>query len=102
MTSPSRYAAVGTATWTAPDGTVVPYLLRRFLPQLGQLATLRTHLVRPGERVDLIAYQQLGDPELSWLLADANPVDRPSDLNQPGQTIVIPLPAGVPAPANVQ
>jgi hypothetical protein len=102
MSSPSRYAAVGMATWTAPDGTVVPYLLRRFLPQLGQLATLRTHVVRPGERVDLIAYTELGDPEKSWLLADANPVKRPSDLNKPGQTIIIPLPTGVPAPASGQ
>ena len=97
MSSPSRYAAVGTATWTAPDGTQVPYLLRRFLPQIGQLATLRTYQVRPGDRVDMIAYTQLGDPELSWLLADANPVSRPSDLNRPGLTIAIPLPAGVPS-----
>ncbi|MGO8892171.1 MAG: LysM domain-containing protein [Streptosporangiaceae bacterium] len=97
MSSPSRYAAVGTATWTAPDGSQVPYLLRRFLPRIGQLATLRTYQVRPGDRVDMIAYAQLGDPELSWLLADANPVSRPSDLNQPGLTIAIPLPAGVPS-----
>ena len=96
MTSPSRYATVGTATWTAPDGTAVPYLLRRFLPQAGQLTTLRTYVVGPGERADLIAYTQLGDPELSWLLADANLVDRPSDLGQPGRTIVVPAPPGVP------
>jgi hypothetical protein len=92
----SRYAAVGTATWTAPDGTAVPYLLRRFLPQPGQLAARGTYRVRPGDRADLIASAQLGDPELSWLLADANLVDRPADLSQPGQVIVIPLPAGVP------
>ena len=97
MSSPSRYAAVGTATWTSPDGTAVPYLLRRFLPQPGQLATSKTHLVRPGERADLIAYALLGDPELSWLLADANLVDRPSNLNHPGLLINVPLPAGVPS-----
>ena len=97
MSSPSRYAMVGTATWTSPDGTAVPYLPRRFLPQAGQLATLRTHLVRPGERADLIAGDELGDPELSWLLADANQVDRPSDLSQAGTTIIVPYPAGVPS-----
>ncbi|MDQ6617628.1 MAG: LysM domain-containing protein [Actinomycetota bacterium] len=102
MSAPSRYSTVGTATWTAPDGTVITYLLRRFLPQAGQLATRGTHLVRPGERVDLVANAELGDPELSWLLADANPVDRPSDLNQPGLTIIIPLPAGAPAPPRAQ
>ena len=96
MTSPSRYANVGTATWTAPDGTQVTYLLRRFLPPAGQLATLRTYVVRPGDRADVIAYTQLGDPELSWQLADANLVDRPVDLNRPGMVIVIPLPPGVP------
>jgi hypothetical protein len=96
MTSPSRYATVGTATWTAPDGTAVPYLLRRFLPQAGQLTTLRTYVVGPGERADLIAYTQLRDPELSWLLADGNIADRPSDLAQPGRTILIPGPPGVP------
>lgn len=97
MSSPSRYAAVGTATWTAPDGTAVPYLLRRFLPQAGQLATQGTYLVRPGDRVDMIANAQLGDPELSWLLADANLVYRPCDLNKPGTTINVPLPGGVPS-----
>jgi hypothetical protein len=91
MTSPSRYATVGTATWTSPDGTVVPYLLRRFLPQPGQLATLRTYLVGPGQRADQIAYTQLGDPELSWLLADANTADHPSDLAQPGRSIIVPV-----------
>jgi hypothetical protein len=97
MNSASRYAAVGTTTWSAPDGTEVPYLLRRFLPRTGQLATARTYQVRPGDRADVIAYTQLGDPELSWLLADANPVNRPGDLNRPGLTIAIPLPAGVPS-----
>ena len=96
MTSPSRYATVGTATWTAPDGTAVPYLLRRFLPQAGQLTTLRTYLAGPAERADQIAYTQLGDPELSWLLADANIADRPSELAQPGHTLLIPGPPGVP------
>jgi hypothetical protein len=94
MSSPSRYAGVGTATWTSPGGTTVPYLLRRFLPQPCQLAVLRAHVVRPGERVDQIASAELGDPELSWRLADANLVDRPSDLNAPGQTIIVPLAAG--------
>jgi hypothetical protein len=96
MTSPSRYATSGTATWTAPDGTTVPYLQRRLLPQAGRLTVLRTYLVGPGERADQIAYTQLGDPELSWLLADANIADRPSDLTKPGRTIIIPGPPGLP------
>jgi hypothetical protein len=97
MSTVSRYASVGTAIWTALDGSQVPYLLRRFLPQLGQLATQRTYQVRQGDRVDVIAYTQLADPQMSWLLADANPVDRPSQLNQPGLVISVPLPQGVPS-----
>ena len=98
--STSRYASVGTLTWRAPDGREIPYLGRRLLPHPGMLATLRVHLVRPGERADSIAAVELGDAELSWLLADANDATRPTELAQPGRLILIPLPAGVPGPAN--
>ena len=48
--SVSRYANVGQAIWTAPDGSQVPYLLRRLLPAPGTLATGGLHQVQPGER----------------------------------------------------
>ena len=44
------------------------------------MASLRVHEVRPGERVDTIAASELGDAELSWLLADANLAMRPTEL----------------------
>ena len=97
--SVSRYANVGTAIWTAPDGSQVPYLLRRLLPARGPLATAALHQVEPGERIDTIANAALGDPTLSWMLADANLAMRPTELAQPGRMLVIPLPAGVPGPA---
>jgi hypothetical protein len=100
--SQSRYTGVGTGTFVAPDGRQIPYLLRRLLPAAGSLATLRVHVVRPGERVDTIAAAELGDPELSWLLADANLAMRPTDLARTGRTLVIPLPAGVPGPSSGQ
>jgi hypothetical protein len=100
--SVSRYATVGRAVWTAPDGRQVPYLQRRLLPAAAALATLRTHTVRAGERVDTIAAAELGDAELSWLLADANLAMRPSELAVPGRTLAIPLPAGVPGPPYAQ
>ena len=82
MSSPSRYAAVGTATWTAPDGTQVPYLLRRLLPAIGQLATLRTYQVRPGDRVDMIAYAPAGRPRAVLAAGRRQPgARRPGDLN---------------------
>lgn len=88
--SVSRYSDSGQATWTAPDGSAVPYLRRRLLPAASSVAAARVHEVRPGERVDTIAAAQLGDAELSWLLADMNLAMRPSELERPGRTISIP------------
>ncbi|MGD0239881.1 MAG: LysM domain-containing protein [Streptosporangiaceae bacterium] len=98
--SVSRYANVGRAIWTAPDGSQVPYLLRRLLPAPGSLATASIYQVRPGDRVDTIANAALGDPTLSWMLGDANLAMRPTELAQPGSVLVIPLPAGTPGAAN--
>ena len=97
--SAGRYSNVGTATWVAPDGRVVPYLRRRFPPGPGQLQTRSTYLVREGDRADVVAAAELGDPLLSWLLADANLVGPIHDLNTAGRVIVIPLPPGTGAPA---
>jgi hypothetical protein len=100
--SVSRYASVGQAIWTAPDGRQVPYLLRRLLPAAGAMASLRVHAVRPGERIDTIAAGELHDAELSWLLADGNLAMRPTELATPGRILSIPLPAGVPGPSSGQ
>jgi hypothetical protein len=100
--SQSRYASVGTAVYTTPDGRQVPYLLRRLLPAPSAFATRKLHAVRPGERYDTIAATELGDAGLSWLLADANAVMSQGELARPGRTIRIPLPAGVPAPPHAQ
>jgi hypothetical protein len=88
--SVSRYADVGRATWRTPDGREVPYLRRRLLPATGSIAIAGVHDVRPGERVDTIASTELGDAELSWLLADANPSLRRSELERPGRRLSIP------------
>lgn len=100
--SQSRYANVGQTTFTTADGRQIPYLQRRLLPAPETFGTLRTHAVRPGERPDTIAAAELGDAELWWLLADANPVMRPSELVRPGGEINVPLPAGIPAPSDGQ
>jgi hypothetical protein len=92
----SRYANVGQAIWTAPDGSHVPYLLRRLLPAPGTLATASLYQVQLGDRIDTIANSTLGDPTLSWLLGDANLATRPTQLAQPGQVLVIPVSATMP------
>jgi hypothetical protein len=86
----SRYANVPTSTLTTADGRQVPYLRRRFLPAAPPPAGVRVHVVKLGERIDLIAYGVLGDPELSWVVADANLVMAPSDLERVGAAINLP------------
>lgn len=100
--SVSRYANLKQAVWTSPDGSKVPYLMRRLLPAPGSMAAATVHLVQPGERIDTIANSALGDPTLSWLLGDANLGTRPTQLAQPGRMLVIPLPGGLPGAASGQ
>jgi len=93
----SRYAGVATATLTTADNRTIAYVRRRFLPQPGQLAQLQQHTVGQVDRLDVIAAQYLGDPELFWRICDANGTMRPEDLLAiVGRVLHICLPAGVP------
>ncbi|HEY2515835.1 MAG TPA: LysM domain-containing protein [Polyangiaceae bacterium] len=95
----SRYHGYGVLQYTAPDGTVVPYLTRRILPQPGapNYATVNRYTVRQGDRLDIIAARYLGDPLMSWLICDANGAMRPHDLVEtPGTVLAITTPQGVP------
>ena len=100
----SRYRHVEITTGTLPDGRTVTYLRRRFLPQPEQMATLAQHVVKPHDRLDNLAHQYLGDPELFWQICDANRALRPADLTDdppqsgPKRVIRIGLPVGVPSP----
>jgi len=99
----SRYCGSGTLCYTAPDGQMVTYLARRFVPQPGapNFSTLATHTVHKGDRLDQIAAKSLGDPLLFWLICDANGAIRPSQLVEtPGATLNITLPQGVPGVQN--
>jgi hypothetical protein len=100
--SNSRYSGVATASLTLPDGRTVAYLLRRFVPQASAFVTLSTYSVVQGDRLDNIAADQLGDPELFWRLCDANNALRPEELTETvGRSLRITLPQGIPgAPTN--
>lgn len=94
----SRYAAVPTAEWIAPDGRAIAYLRRRFLPPPERFALLQEHAVAEGDRPDNLAAQYLGDPEQFWRLCDANNVLFPTELTDtPNRRIRITLPEGIPA-----
>jgi nucleoid-associated protein YgaU len=95
----SRYYRAGTLTYTTPDGQSITYLARRFVPQPGapNFATVASHTVRQGDRLDLIAARYLGDPLVFWLICDANGAIRPDDLVEtPGRVLSITTPQGVP------
>lgn len=97
ITLTSRYASVGTTTLTRADGTIVPYLERRFVPQPGSLTQIGVHVVMPGDRLDLIASTAIGDPSQWWQVADANRAMWPEDLTATiGAQLRITLPQGVP------
>jgi hypothetical protein len=92
----SRYYGNATANFVDQQGRTHVYVLRRFIPQPQSFATLELHVVVQGERYDTISANYLGDPQQFWRLADANGVTDPSDLETPGRTVRITLPAGIP------
>lgn len=93
----SRYASVGTTTLTSADGTTVVYLRRRFVPQPDSLTQTSTHTVTTGDRLDLIANAEIGDPSQWWQVADANRAMWPEDLTATaGAVLRVTLPRGVP------
>jgi len=96
FTSTSRYYGIDTETLTRADGTTIIYIRRRFLPSVDSFQLLQLHAVVQGERLDNIAAQLLGDPELFWRIADANGAMRPEDLVATvGRQLKITLPQGI-------
>ncbi|GAB4574779.1 MAG: hypothetical protein Kow0077_23030 [Anaerolineae bacterium] len=93
----SRYADLEDAEHTLPDGRVVRYKRRRFLPRPESLDTLVVVRVQQGQRTDHIAAATLGDPLQFWRLLDANlalhPVELTETVNRPVR-VPIPRPPG--------
>lgn len=79
----SRYHGVPTNVFACPDGTLIPYLRRRFVPQPEALALLHSCKVREGDRLDNVAARNLGDPEMFWRICDGNRAVRPDALVEP-------------------
>ncbi len=96
----SRYYDTPTKTIAGADGQDMVYLARRFVPPGSAFALLGTHTVVAGERLDIIAAGELGDPLAFWRLCDGNDAMRPDDLvARIGWRLRITLPLGVPATA---
>ena len=93
----SRYYRTPVARLERPGKPPISYLKRRFIAPPERFAVLQRHTVVEGDRIDNIAAQYLGDPELYWQIADANGAIKPADLTAMlGRRINITLPEGVP------
>jgi hypothetical protein len=89
----SRYADIETNEYTPADGRPIAYVRRRFVPNGETLDLLTEVSVVEGDRLDRIAYNELGDPEQFWQVCDANNALNPADLTQEiGAVLRIPLP----------
>jgi hypothetical protein len=97
----SRYFGVPLRWLTRENGEPVAYLARRFLPPSDHFSLLRLHAVTAGERIDLIAARELGDPEGYWRICDANDGMKPDDLVVVGRSLRITLPEGIPGSSSV-
>ena len=92
----SRYYTITTNQYTAPDGRVIVYLNRRFVPSADRFTPLEEHVVTQGERLDNITAQTLGDPLQFWRICDANNAMRPDELTETiGRRLRITLPEGI-------
>ena len=93
----SRYHGVEVATLEEPGAEPVVYLKRRLVPDARRYSVISEHVVVEGDRVDNLAAQHLGDPQLYWRLCDANTVMHPEQLTERvGETVRITLSEGVP------
>ena len=92
----SRYANVAIARYqVSASDPGVAYVLRRFVPRLRDIPVATIHIVRAGDRIDLLAAHYLSDVELHWRVADANATADMLELTAtPGLRIVIPAPPG--------
>ncbi len=89
----SRYHPLATVTRTEPDGRVLTYKRRRFLPRGRAMPVLTEVVTTEGERLDQIAARTLGDPEQYWRICDANDAMNPADLLRPaGRRVRVPVP----------
>ena len=93
----SRYHGLDIVQWTRPDGTQVSHVRRRFIPPPEHFATLQTHAVAEGDRLDNLAARYLADPQQYWRICDGNGAMRPAVLTETvGWRLRITLPEGVP------
>jgi hypothetical protein len=89
----SRYSALERLKFMAPGGRQITYVARRIVPQPENLNAVLQVRLKPGDRLDLVAWATLGAPELFWQICDANSALNPFDLTtRTGAMIKVPIP----------
>ena len=93
----SRYHDIEIAEKKKPNGDILRYLRRRFIPPPERFQLLQEHTVVEGQRPDHIAAVYLGDPQQFWRICDANGAMKPDELTKTvGRKLRITLPEGIP------
>jgi len=88
----SRYAAQPVATWIDEQGRSRVYVTLREVPApIPAQPSDRRHEVTNHDRVDRIAWQEIGDPQQFWRIADANGALHPDELTATeGRRLLVP------------
>jgi hypothetical protein len=94
MSDPNRrYDGLPAAEVLLPDGQLIRYRARRFLPRGSTLPILAKVTVSEGDRLDLIASRTYGSAEALWRICDANDAMNPDELTaEVGSILTVPLP----------
>jgi hypothetical protein len=81
--------------WLALMARKIVYLRRRFVPDPSTLVPVGEVQVQGGDRLDRLAATNLGDPIQYWRIADGNGAQVPSELERPGDSLRLTLPASL-------
>lgn len=97
FTPQSRYHGVALALLQRrPDDPGVVYVRRRFIPPAATAQVVGRHVVKAGDRPDLLGAVYFGDALLYWCIADVNAVVDPHQLTDTlGRRVIIPQPSGI-------
>ena len=92
----SRYYYVKTTTLKTPDGRIIGYLRRRFIPPPERFELLHFHTVTEGNRLDNLSHEYLGASDQFWRICDANRAMIPDGLvTEINKQLRITLPEGI-------
>jgi hypothetical protein len=85
----SRYETTPEAIHVDASGREIAYKKLRLLPKP---PGFQVHAVAREDRLDRIAFLYYADPEQFWRICDGNAALRPTDLEEVGRRLQVPLP----------